>query len=356
MAVHNHPMAGARRAAGRLLKATLRRLAAFALFYSGLLWLLARYRLHRRAVVLMYHRVLPPGADTCSTDGIIVKPATFAMQMEFLKRHFQPLSAHQFRDCMTDRRLPNRACLVTFDDGWFDNEQFALPVLQQWQVPALIFLATAYVGGSRPFWQEELARLLVEAGRRAPADMTMLDDFGIAAIGDATDAEARRLAREIVTDLKSAELCDVEALRARVSPPHRPDETHARRYGDDLFLSWDAALRLSTHPLITVASHAHSHVPLTRLGRNGAQLDLLRSLQELTAHQLPTTDLCAYPNGDHDDDTVSAASEAGFTMAFTTVPGHVCAEDDRLRLRRVNIHESATSTAPEFLCRLLGLF
>ena len=63
------------------LVATLKRAAAGVLYYSGLLWLYAAIRLRRRAVVLMYHRVLPSGADTYSHDGIIVRPETFARQM-----------------------------------------------------------------------------------------------------------------------------------------------------------------------------------------------------------------------------------------------------------------------------------
>jgi len=356
MSAGNHGATVSRRLVSHRLRAMVRRAVAFSLYYSGLLWLHARYKLRGRAVVLMYHRVLPPDADSCSTDGIVVTPATFARHMAFLSRHFRPLSSGQFRACLDAGRLPDRACLVTFDDGWADNEQFALPVLERFQVPAIMFLATGFVGGSRPFWQEELARLLVEAHRGRPADRGVLNEFGLLTGQDATEVELRRAARDVVTRLKSASDDDVDALRCRLSPPDGSANRHTRRYGDDSFLDWDAARRLATHPLIAVASHAHSHVPLTRLGRHGAQLDLLRSREEFAAQGLPTTEACAYPNGDHDSDTIAAAAEAGFSMAFTTVPGHVGAADDRLRIRRINIHETATATRPEFLCRLLGLF
>lgn len=345
-----------RRLLSHQLRATVRRLVAFSLYYSGLLWLQARRRLRGRAVVLMYHRVLPPDADSCSTEGIVVTPKTFAMHMAFLKRHFHPLSVQEFRDCLGDGCLPDRSCLVTFDDGWSDNVRFALPVLERFQVPATIFVATAFVGGSRPFWQEELARLLVEAGCSANPDEAMLSEIGLRIDRHATDAEIRLAAREVVTDLKGADLGDIDALRSRLLPQAQPSDPPAGRYGDDTFMNWGEACRLACHPLITVASHAHSHVPLPRLGRSGARLDLMQSLQEFCAHDVPATDICAYPNGDHDQGTVAAAAESGFSLAFTTVPGSVGAGDDRLRLRRINIHEAATSTRPEFLCRLLGLF
>jgi hypothetical protein len=46
----------------------------------------------------------------------------------------------------------------------------------------------------------------------------------------------------------------------------------------------------------------------------------------------------------------------GLTLGFTTEHGYVAPRADPRRLPRVNIHESAASTQPEFMCRLLGLF
>jgi peptidoglycan/xylan/chitin deacetylase (PgdA/CDA1 family) len=64
----------------------------------------------------------------------------------------------------------------------------------------------------------------------------------------------------------------------------------------------------------------------------------------------------AYPNGDFSDLVVQEARRAGYRLGFTTRRGHVSMADDRFKLRRINIHESATATMPEFLCTLLGVF
>lgn len=338
------------------LRAAIRRLAAYALYFSGLLWLYAALKLRGRAVILMYHRVLPPTADTSSTDGIIVTPATFNMQMAFLKKHFRPMSAEQFREGIERGHFAGRSCLVTFDDGWWDNERHALPILEQFDIPAVIFLATAFIAGRRPFWQEELTRDLLAISRAGQTASSLLSEFGIHIHEGTPAAEARSTIRELVTRLKSSSQHNLRILRRRLSLELQSAARNSSGYGDDRFMDWDAARRLSAHPLITVASHAHSHVPLTHLGRLGAEADLLHSLEELRTHRLPVTDLCAYPNGNHDAETVTAARSAGFSMAFTTRPGHVHPADDRYRIRRMNIHETATATRPEFLCRLLGVF
>jgi hypothetical protein len=63
----------------------------------------------------------------------------------------------------------------------------------------------------------------------------------------------------------------------------------------------------------------------------------------------------AYPNGDSSPAIAGIAREAGFSAAFTTVPGHVAADADHFLLHRVNIHDGTTRTRSGFLARLLGL-
>ena len=79
----------------------LRKVVANTLYYSGMLWVYASIKLHRRVVVLMYHRVLPTGADTYSEEGIIVTPETFKRHLSFLKRYFRPLSLAQLIEALT---------------------------------------------------------------------------------------------------------------------------------------------------------------------------------------------------------------------------------------------------------------
>src|SRR6201999_329515 len=108
---------------------------AATLYYSGALWLYAAVKLRGKAVVLMYHRVLPSGADSFSHAGIVVTPQTFERHMRFFARHFRLLDLAGFRKEL-DGGFGPRACLVTFDDGWQDNHRHALPVLRRHRVPA----------------------------------------------------------------------------------------------------------------------------------------------------------------------------------------------------------------------------
>src|SRR5690606_32629403 len=72
-----------------------------------------------------------------------------------------------------NRRNAGRACAVTFDDGWRDNYQFALPVLVETRTPATVFLVSDLIGTDRLFWPNRLARLLAWLGERATHDPSL---------------------------------------------------------------------------------------------------------------------------------------------------------------------------------------
>jgi len=338
------------------LRAFLKRAVAYSLYYSGALWIYAAIQLRGRAVVLMYHRVLPQGADSFSAAGITVSPTSFTLQMRFLSAHFAPLSASQFLDCMEKGQFPRRACLVTFDDGWADNSDVALPILLRFNVPAAFFVTTGFVGTDGTFWQEKLTRWLFQASQCPEAAGPLLRELGIEGLVNVPDPEARRVVRDFVTSLKSEDQSAVEDLCTRVRSMLIVDGRECREFGDDRFLSWDAVRILAASSGCSVGSHSHHHAPLTRQPPAATAADLALSLQTLQRHGVPTSGCFAYPNGDHDDTVVAAVGQAGIRIAFTTLHGHVSPTDDRLRLRRISVHEAAGRSRPEFFCRLLGLF
>lgn len=102
--------------------------------------------------ILMYHRVCPetPGVPTPTWN---VTPARFRRQLcGLLKRGFRPVALRRVLQAHRDGRpVPERSFVVTFDDGYANNYEFAWPILSELKVPATIFLATAYLDSQRPF-------------------------------------------------------------------------------------------------------------------------------------------------------------------------------------------------------------
>lgn len=333
----------------------LRRVLASALYYSGLLWILAGFRLRGRAAVLMYHRVLPAGADSFSHRAIVISPETFAAHMQFLKRHFRLLTPRQFADELCGPGFGRRACLVTFDDGWQDNLLHALPILEQHRVPVTVFVATAFVGSGHAFWQERLTRLLYRASRSPAIGGEALRSLEGRRAMSMGDEAARKYVRDLVTTLKRHDPDKAQRLLRQLEAEAAAAAPDALAPGDDRFMSWAELQRLRQSGLVSIGSHAHTHSPLPSLGYAGARTEFTRSLEELQSHGFPAPVACAYPNGNVDDAVEAAARDAGFRLGFATGHGHVRDGDNALRLRRINMHEQSSATRAEFLCLLLGV-
>src|SRR5215510_160511 len=96
-----------------------------------------------RAAILMYHRVLPTTqADEGRVEpGMYVTPSTFRDHLSWLSDRYRVLPLSEIVSRLKDGRpLPERACALTFDDGWLDNFEHAFPCLRERGIPATVFL------------------------------------------------------------------------------------------------------------------------------------------------------------------------------------------------------------------------
>jgi peptidoglycan/xylan/chitin deacetylase (PgdA/CDA1 family) len=326
-----------------------------ALFYSGIAWLTLHTRLRRRATVLMYHRVLPSPAeaDIHSAESIVVSSATFDRHMRALRRHFNPVSAAELA-AMLAGKMPwrPRAVLVTFDDGWFDNAEHAYPILARHGIPAVVFVATGYVGTQNTFWQERLTRLLHRARRLADAS-AIFERLGAASLAQTAEADAPARVRELVTQIKDRPRAGVDALIVELETRLREHGESPAENGEDRFMSWEQVQRLHRDGLVTIGSHAHTHTPLTALPSDGVARELRTASAALREQLAAHPRFFAYPNGNHDVAAVEEVRKAGLELAFITATGRVTRGSDPLRLPRINIGERGTQSAAGFMCRAL---
>jgi peptidoglycan/xylan/chitin deacetylase (PgdA/CDA1 family) len=104
--------------------------------------------------VLMYHSVRPvvPKGNmlTVSTD-------TFERQMAFLKKNdYNVLPLDSLADYVGGKkRIPSRAVVITFDDGYEDNYAYAFPILKKYGFAATVFIIVSKVGNpGRLSWEQ----------------------------------------------------------------------------------------------------------------------------------------------------------------------------------------------------------
>src|SRR5262245_44701688 len=118
-------------------------------------------------VVLTYHRIADPGADPFYDPVISATPESFRAQLEWLRRHLRILSLEELlarREAGRPWREP--AALVTFDDGYRDNFEAAVPILRAGNIPATFFLPTAFLESPRLPWWDRVAYVIKQTRQR----------------------------------------------------------------------------------------------------------------------------------------------------------------------------------------------
>src|SRR4051794_19130223 len=125
-------------------KIFLRWLVAGALYYTGTLYL---YRIFwaQKPIVLNYHRVCNPHCEEENVPaGMYVRSETFEKHVRYLTREYQVVTMDQLVRMHQHGSLNHgRYCVITFDDGWKDNYNVALPLLRKYGLSATIFASTS---------------------------------------------------------------------------------------------------------------------------------------------------------------------------------------------------------------------
>ena len=291
--------------------------------------------------MLLYHRVLPSAiAERDAVEpGMYVTPESFSSHLDWLVAEFRVLPLHEIVARLGDgRSLPRGACALSFDDGWRDNLDHALPELERRGLPATVFVVTDRVGTEGAFWPDEVCRRLAPLPPRRRRELA--DRLGAAPGGEPQAALLDALKR--VPENERGKLLDV-LRRETETPPRRERE----------LCSWDELERLAAAG-VDVESHGATHAILTGLPAEDVERELRVSRDALRERGHGRHDLLVYPSGAYDGRVQCSARESGYRAAFTTERGLLNAATDRLALPRLSVHEDVASTRAEFLFRVPG--
>lgn len=306
----------------------------------------ARRLVGRPAVglILLYHRVREPALDPW---GLCVDPRRFAEHLELLQRRFRPLDLGLLLSEPVRRhgRVP---VAITFDDGYRDNLEVALPILESTDVPATFFVAGS--GEQDEFWWDELDRLLVvpdlptsiRLERKAEeftvtlehADDSPIDLGWRARQGPRTPRERAYLAlwEDLSRMAPGARASTIARVRALIGADGDAPR-HPR-------LAPDEIASLAAHELATVGAHTLSHSRLSALSADAQLWEVAGSRASLESITGRPVERFSYPFGGSDDygtEAVVAVRAAGFALACRTGRGAVGPAPDRWQLPRVNV-------------------
>jgi len=276
--------------------------------------------------VLTYHRIAEPGIDQFYDPVISATPESFRAQVKWLSHHVRLLTLHELIDqVQTGAPWPGPALLLSFDDGYRDNFDVAVPILRDLNIPATFFIPAAFLDSPKlPRWdhvayvlkQTKLRRLTLErnpgggAGPPLEIDLEMMP----------RTVAIMTIVRAFLDDTIADEPWFLEQLSAQAEVDVNHDTL-----GRELFMTWDQVRALAGSGAgLTVGSHAHSHHKLATLDDESQRNELIGSKQILEDRLGREVATLAYPYGwpgTYTTLTKMLAAEAGYRLAFTSREG-----------------------------------
>ncbi len=304
------------------------------------------------AIILMYHRVLESIEQEVLPvqPGMYVTRETFRMHAHFLKKHYQVLPLTELLHRYKNQESLRGCCAITFDDGWQDNFQHAFPVLQEFELPATIFLATGFIGTEKLFWTDEIALYLsnhkMSGNENNEVFSSHLRDFLVCFQSFSTKPLLERI-DILIAQLKS------------LSPDQRADILDYFRQQNPVeamkpvMLSWEQVSEMMQSGLVTFGGHTVNHELLDQLSAERVERELLQCYEQLDSFFGSRPLGFAYPNGNYNKSVRSAVSQTGYQLAFTTQRGRWQASTPLMEIPRIGIHEDVSRTPSLFHARLL---
>lgn len=299
-----------------------------------------------RPLVLGYHRVVADYDEACRTEmaSMLISTAMFERHLDCIGQHFRFVDLDEVGEAVrSGRPFDTPVAAVTFDDGYRDIYEHAMPILNRKGIPAASFVVTNLV--EEPGWQmhDKLYRLLDKGfslwdnPRRQIHGV--LTDLGLPAsdiLGDrATTRTAQTMVSSLLPKLSRGDVGRVAAyLECNVGNGFVPvPET----------LTWPMLLEMRTRGFI-IGSHTRNHVSLPTESASTAADELRGSKQVLEAHLGEPIHHFAYPGGHFTPAVVDALADIGYRYAYTACP-HGDPRHPELTIERLLLWEGSSIDA-----------
>lgn len=278
----------------------------------------------RRLLILVFHRVhaRPDSIFPHESDA-----RSFDQRMRFVARSFNVLTLGQAVSHLAADTLPPRALVITFDDGYADNAEVALPILRRHGLTATFFVASGFIDGGR-MWNDSVIECL-----RATTKPTLdLEAFGLGRLPLAEASDRRAAIEQLLPRIKYLTLAQREdaivRLHAITGVPALPA---------DLMMRTDQVRELHWSGM-EIGAHTVSHPILGSLSLGEAEIEIVESKRSLEAMVDAPVDVFAYPNGkpgqDYQAEHAMLVRKLGFRGAVTTARGVAQTGDDLFQLPR----------------------
>ena len=312
------------------MKELVRDVGSRVLVATGVTRLGRRFRDRDGTLILYGHRVADD--DEAFFQGL--PPRFLREQLAYLTRHYEIITLSTLVACIEEgRQPPPRSVVLTFDDGFRDNVENALPVLEEFAVPATVFVVTQSLTDGRLPWSQRLGYLF----QHTEAIELQHDLLGPDPVAVSDDDQRRRAYARMMRQLMPLERVPRDAVidelvaALDLEPP------------TDRMMTWQDArdLLASGHE---IGSHTYSHALLGQVPSTEAKWELERAMYDLEEHLGLGRPTFCFPAGSTTPALPALVRELGYRSCFVPNKGlrlNRPADVDAFSLVRVGLPNAA---------------
>jgi len=277
----------------------------------------------------------------------------FRSQIEYIQKHYNVISGEQLTEAVVQgEELPQRAALLTFDDGYQDHYDYVFPILDAAGLPGCFFPSARCILEREVLDVNKIHYLLAsteDADGIVDRIFGLMKEWGNAfelrsrdAYWEAASGDHRFDSQSVVFVKRMLQRELPEALRRRILDRlfetfvDVPEEVLAQ----ELYMNLDQLRCLQRHGMY-IGSHGYRHEWMDRLDPEAQREEVDRSLTFLKEVGTPTDRwIMCYPYGAHDQSLRTYLHRKGCTLGLTTDPGLADLEhDDPLALPRLDTND-----------------
>lgn len=270
--------------------------------------------------------------------------------METLARHFSPVSLDEVTQfAKSGKELPPRAVAVTFDDGFADNYEVALPILSRYGIPATFYIMVDAVTNGMLPWYCRIRFAFNTTTKPEWRDARGNQIFRLASQQERNTA--------MVTAWENASRMTGIVQQEFVVGVEKSLEVEPAKAPHGFMLTWDQvrALKQAGH---IVGAHTLSHPNVAQVSQSEAHAEIVGSKETVDREMGEPTEHFSYPhpalNPQWSMQTLEITRKAGFKSAVLTTRGRVRAGDEPLALKRIGTPADLDQFVWNLQCTFLG--
>jgi peptidoglycan/xylan/chitin deacetylase (PgdA/CDA1 family) len=267
-------------------------------------------------IIFNYHRIHYPNQNPIFDDDVFGPDGPrFETEMKWLQEETTILSESDLMDVIyKNKKIKGLCSMVTFDDGYADNYDIAYPILNKLGIPAIYFIPTKHINDRSLGWWD-IASYIIKNTEKSTVHFRERN-------WDLSSSHRHDFIVYIVNVLKGLEPSRIEGflneLSSNLEVPIPSKEMQSKE-----LMTWEQINEVSQNG-ITIGSHSHEHVILSKQGLPDMRAQIKKSKDILEENLGHTIQSIAYPVGGYehfDIETKRISEELGFKAGFSFLTG-----------------------------------